>query len=288
MSQRMKYLLFIPIIILFFTGFSKCAPDSAYIKFQHKRHVEERGIGCESCHPSTVQAEPQRAKEQFCASCHEIDRNRPSEKCLLCHEQPDYSVPAKVRAPSFQDVIFSHKRHLDAGVECLSCHGGKRDLISRDIVPMEKCTECHRKVSKAMTDCSVCHKKLKKDVKPSSHDIRWLKLHGMESKAERTRCDLCHRENSCVNCHKDRKPRDHGEFWYRKGHGLQARYERERCAACHTEDTCIACHTQVRPADHTAAWTPPVNAHCRNCHLPIETSRCVVCHKVIPAIPAHR
>ncbi len=69
-------------------------------------------------------------------------------------------------------VYFSHKRHIQAGFDCMECHG---DISLLDVVSMDTmqsdlsmgwCVNCHRDVNEngingmpahASLDCDACH-----------------------------------------------------------------------------------------------------------------------------------
>lgn len=121
--------------------------------------------------------------------------------------------------------------------------------------------------------------------KPESHDLSWMKRHGVASKANLSECMECHTERvSCIKCHQEVEPRSHTKGWVKKGHGLEARWDRNKCAACHTEDSCTECHTQTPPSTHRPGWGgkgQSVNRHCAGCHYPVQQTGCFTCHKVV-------
>ncbi len=56
-------------------------------------------------------------------------------------------------------AYFFHKRHIQVGIECSTCHGAVEtmDKIKQEkILNMGFCVDCH-KTNKAPTDCVVCH-----------------------------------------------------------------------------------------------------------------------------------
>lgn len=69
-----------------------------------------------------------------------------------------------------EDIVYSHKEHIQAGIQCSTCHGdiaqkkritqgfgrqGSGGPYGRQL--MDFCLACHRK-SAASTDCLSCHK----------------------------------------------------------------------------------------------------------------------------------
>jgi hypothetical protein len=57
-------------------------------------------------------------------------------------------------------IYYSHKRHLDFGLQCRDCHGPVEEmevLTKYSSLEMGWCLDCH-KVMKASIDCLICHK----------------------------------------------------------------------------------------------------------------------------------
>jgi hypothetical protein len=56
-------------------------------------------------------------------------------------------------------VRFTHEAHIQAGVQCATCHGQVEQMAEvRQVraLNMGDCIACHRQ-NNARTDCSVCH-----------------------------------------------------------------------------------------------------------------------------------
>ena len=128
------------------------------IEFSHRIHAEKSQIPCEFCHiyarRSIVSGVPPMA---LCYGCHnhrlipgsdekqkkllkelaEIQRNGILLKWKKIHDLPDY-------------VYFSHKRHIQAGLDCTDCHGEifKYDALSPKTMitnlSMGWCMKCHK------------------------------------------------------------------------------------------------------------------------------------------------
>lgn len=122
------------------------------IPFSHKLHAGTHKIDCRYCHlgpdksrHSTVPA------MNVCMNCHSVvktdspwiqqiqkaySEGRPIE-WVRVHELPDF-------------VFFNHKRHVNKGISCETCHG---DVKSMDQVyqvsplTMGWCLDCHRGVT---------------------------------------------------------------------------------------------------------------------------------------------
>ncbi|NNE67003.1 MAG: cytochrome c3 family protein [Pyrinomonadaceae bacterium] len=153
------------------------------INFSHKVHAGDNSINCTYCHTS--------------ADTSRVAGIPTAENCMACHDQvkPDspeiqkISMALKRNEPirwvKVNDLpdhaIFNHSRHVNAGVNCNTCHGPVETMerISQESTfSMGSCVNCHRthkdavldqdgnpikildsnkKTLKTSTDCAVCH-----------------------------------------------------------------------------------------------------------------------------------
>lgn len=131
------------------------------IAYPHTIHAGALAIPCLFCHAfadrSTQATVPPLST---CMTCHEtIALDRPEVQRLRGYVQRNEPV-AWVRVhelPSF--VRFTHKRHVRAGVDCATCHGGvaAMERVKRvRPLTMGWCVTCHR-TRGAPTDCATCH-----------------------------------------------------------------------------------------------------------------------------------
>lgn len=258
--------------------------------FPHGVHVVDEGLDCTVCH---VGAE---------------DEDEPGmpvrAQCMLCHEESEEGTPPEQRIERFfegsavpaahytklpDETVFSHARHVTAGLECSACHGevGTSERVTPALrLSMDDCTSCHEQRGVANA-CSTCHSQIGADVPPSTHANAWMETHGRAAAAEGDRvvdrCELCHKETSCTACHQDMRPRSHDEYWRRRGHAVEAKIDRVNCAVCHRPDYCERCHRETLPASHVGSWGSPVDTHCIACHLPLSDNSCIACHKGTPS-----
>ena len=133
------------------------------IKFPHSRHVKDLGIDCEFCHYYARKSKYAGVPAvEVCIGCHKYVakvRQRPEIKKLFKYWEEGKPIPwVKVHdLPDF--VRFTHRMHLNAGLECSECHG---DVASMDtaerVAPLTMgwCLDCHRKKG-ASTECFACH-----------------------------------------------------------------------------------------------------------------------------------
>ena len=145
---------------MFFPGTSPEQP----IDFSHRVHAGENEIPCMYCH---VQARRSISagvpSVNKCMGCHtEIATNRPQIRLLASYWENKEPIPwVKVHdLPDF--VHFTHKRHVQADIECQTCHGPVEtmDVVSREApVEMGLCLNCHKDNEVVHgTDCWTCHK----------------------------------------------------------------------------------------------------------------------------------
>ena len=135
------------------------------IAFNHRKHVEDLGLGCTICHlyaeTGTRATIP---NIEVCGMCHVAPMTESPEEVLVVeHVQSGEPIPWRkvYRVPAH--VYFSHRRHTSvAEIACETCHGAigeKTTPVSRPLVKitMDRCVECHRQ-SGASTDCISCHR----------------------------------------------------------------------------------------------------------------------------------
>lgn len=151
-------------------GYWRFLPAPQPIPFNHKLHVD-RGIDCQYCHrgseKGTFAGVP---SVTDCYQCHqgatgegsfgEEVNQRPDVQVLIqeyVEQRRDiewfkyYDMPEHVR--------FSHKAHINAGLECTACHGEvetMEKIVMKQKPTMGWCVSCHR-VEGAPQDCTTCH-----------------------------------------------------------------------------------------------------------------------------------
>ncbi|WP_310598972.1 c(7)-type cytochrome triheme domain-containing protein [Desulfobulbus sp.] len=154
--------------------------------FSHKAHVVTAGLTCDSCHPSLFERKWGAAKAKgdynmasldagkYCGACHDgstaFNTTGP-ETCKKCHgsdmKQPDVIVfnrPVK-------GVVFTHKAHVDMGLDCASCHDKAFEM--RKGAAEEELGKFNMRALYAGKYCGVCH-------------------NGNIAFASNTRCTSCH------------------------------------------------------------------------------------------------
>jgi menaquinone reductase, multiheme cytochrome c subunit len=166
--------------------------------FNHKRHLELVGDGCQSCHffrpDGSFSSVPRLAQ---CLQCHEEMQGRSSDEAIFFQQYVEQGreVPWRLYARQPDSVFFSHAAHIyGARIACETCHGpiGTSESLkpyeenritgySRDIwgwniagfkqnawdrMKMDDCAQCHQQageihdssVQTGRDACFVCHK----------------------------------------------------------------------------------------------------------------------------------
>lgn len=134
------------------------------IEFSHKIHAGDNGIHCMYCHVQARRSPTAGVPSvNKCVSCHQIvAKDRPQVRKLMEYWADQQPIPW-VRVHDLPDfVYFPHKRHVQAGVACQTCHGPVETMqrVER-VAPMKMgwCLDCHKdhEVQNGL-DCWTCHK----------------------------------------------------------------------------------------------------------------------------------
>jgi hypothetical protein len=137
------------------------APEQP-IKYSHKIHVYKLGLECNFCHINVEKSlNPLPPPVSLCMSCHEsVKTESPEIKKLIEYYKRGIPIPW-VEVHKFKDwVYFSHKRHIQKGIECEFCHGKVEAMDKvRKVRSMKMgfCVRCHE-INNAERECNVCHK----------------------------------------------------------------------------------------------------------------------------------
>ena len=145
--------------------YSDAAPVQP-IEFSHKIHAGDNAVPCLYCHAYADRSPSAGVPSvQKCIGCHNSVasvRDAPEIQKLNEYWEAQQPIPwIKVHdVPDF--VHFTHKRHVQAGLECQQCHGPVEtmDRIKRGSnLRMPWCVDCHtEKQVEDGRDCWTCHK----------------------------------------------------------------------------------------------------------------------------------
>ncbi len=257
--------------------------------FSHAVHGEAMGLVCESCHRLQADGAMDYPDKAACIQCHDASEEEALFYAFFEGEKGKWVHVCALAG----DVMFSHLMHTEAkGLSCTSCHeetASSDAVYEGSMMKMEACERCHRETAPVSFSCASCHKSMDRETEPESHTKHWLRRHGsyqrlFEGMVTEARCDICHDDSYCEDCHTTVKPRSHTAFWCERGHGTVSGIDRDGCSVCHERTQCDQCHRRIRPRNHTGSFGSPFNRHCMECHLPLNlTEHCGVCHHETPS-----
>ena len=131
------------------------------IPFSHKLHVTQ-GLRCQTCHtnpdPGNQMTFP---ATSTCMMCHTtIAKDRPTIMKLAEFAKSGQPIPWVRVYQVTPGVTWTHRAHLQAGMQCTMCHGdvAQLDAMAQNtsVTAMGSCIGCHQAHS-APTTCSTCH-----------------------------------------------------------------------------------------------------------------------------------
>jgi len=132
------------------------------IEFSHVIHAGSYGIDCQYCHAdarrSTYAGLP---SVERCMGCHKIVAAQGNPEVQKLHQYWGRKAPIPWvrihKVPGF--VYYPHKRHIQAGLACQTCHGPvERMQRVAQVAPLTMgwCVDCHSQ-RRAPLDCVACH-----------------------------------------------------------------------------------------------------------------------------------
>ena len=131
------------------------------LPYSHKTHLAV-GLQCKLCHtnpdPGKLMTFPATA---VCMTCHTtVGKDKPAIKQLAGFAKSGKPIPwVRVYAIT-PGVTWTHRKHVDAGLKCDTCHGqvAQMEAMSQttSVTSMGVCITCHEQ-NKAATTCQTCH-----------------------------------------------------------------------------------------------------------------------------------
>ena len=131
------------------------------LPFSHKKQAD-LGLVCQMCHtnpePGSQMTFP---ATQTCMSCHSaIASDTPAIESLHAFSASGNEIPwVRVYAVT-PGITWSHKKHLNAGAQCETCHGdiSQAEAVSEStsVLAMATCISCHQ-AREAAAECVSCH-----------------------------------------------------------------------------------------------------------------------------------
>jgi hypothetical protein len=240
-------------------------------------------MACADCHGKLDDGRFSAPTHASCKDCHEewVESKKVDAKtCGMCHKIKDLrelSLDKPVKMTSQANGLFVHTAALTN--RCVDCHGPLMEKKLERVPEMTRAAKVGMRedAHRWGMDCAACHVDMDPNTPPKTHQQNWTRRHGALGTEPDNVCGVCHREESCRECHQVTMPASHNNLWRLKTHGTQGAWDRARCLVCHQQDSCDACHADTRPQSHKAGWD---RSHCFSCHTSKGTGTgCVVCHE---------
>lgn len=131
------------------------------IPYSHKTHIA-LGLRCQQCHtnpdPGQQMTFPATAT---CMMCHTaVAKDKPAIVKLTEFSKSGQPIPWVRVYQVTPGVTWSHRKHLQAGMQCVMCHGQVDQLEAMaevtSVTSMASCISCHESHD-ASTACQTCH-----------------------------------------------------------------------------------------------------------------------------------
>ncbi|AUH65589.1 cytochrome c3 family protein [Paracoccus zhejiangensis] len=132
------------------------------LPYSHQWHVGELGLDCTTCHvnpdPGNMMTFP---ATQTCMDCHSdiAIEKEPIQRLTQYHEAQE-QIPWERVYQVLPGVTWSHRTHIDAGVDCTSCHSAVSEMPQMQevtaVTSMASCMNCHEQQG-APNTCVTCH-----------------------------------------------------------------------------------------------------------------------------------
>lgn len=140
------------------------APHAAPVQplpYSHKTHLA-LGLSCQNCHtnpdPGNLMTFTAATK---CMQCHvDVAHDKPSIQKLAEFAKSGQPIPWVRVYQLTPGVNWSHRKHIQAGMQCVMCHGqvSQLDAMAETtaVTSMASCIACHQ-ANNAPTVCKTCH-----------------------------------------------------------------------------------------------------------------------------------
>jgi hypothetical protein len=136
------------------------APEQP-IPYSHKTHLA-LGLQCQMCHtnpdPGNQMTFP---ATKTCMTCHtSVAKDKPSIVKLAQFAKSGQPIPWVRVYQVTPGVTWTHRAHVQAGMQCVMCHGDVAQLDAMaqmtSVTSMGSCIGCHQ-AHNAATVCVTCH-----------------------------------------------------------------------------------------------------------------------------------
>ncbi|MEW6203572.1 MAG: cytochrome c3 family protein [bacterium] len=165
MKKFIVLIVVVSVLVITFRTINAPLKIEQPIKYNHKKHVKDLGLECNTCHTKyenhTMAGKP---TAEICGQCHAVQlTEKPEEKKLVEYIEKGREIKWRRIYKLQENVYFSHRMHAVIGkIECSECHGNISELESPPSGPLVKqtmkwCTACHDK-NNVRNDCFTCHR----------------------------------------------------------------------------------------------------------------------------------
>jgi hypothetical protein len=140
---------------------SEHAAPQQPLPYSHKTHLA-LGLKCQQCHTNPEPgAQMTFPAATTCMMCHKtIAKDRPAIVKLTEFAQSSQPIPWVRVYKVTPGVTWTHRKHVEAGMQCVMCHGNVAQLDSMaqttSVLSMASCISCHQ-THNAKTACATCH-----------------------------------------------------------------------------------------------------------------------------------
>jgi len=137
------------------------APPVQPIPYSHKTHLA-LDLQCQMCHtnpePGALMTFPETST---CMGCHDtVATKKPAIVKLAQFAKSQQPIPWVRVYNITPGVQWSHRKHIEAGMKCETCHGAvaEQDVMAMvtSVTAMGTCIHCHQ-LNNAKTACNTCH-----------------------------------------------------------------------------------------------------------------------------------
>lgn len=136
------------------------APEQP-LPFSHRQHVANLHLDCRTCHTNPEPGKQMTfPRTSVCMGCHTaIATGEPAHQ-LAAYASSDQPIPWVRIYTVLPGVSWTHRKHLQSGVQCESCHGSVGELPAMQeisaVTSMASCIGCHQR-RHVSAQCVTCH-----------------------------------------------------------------------------------------------------------------------------------
>lgn len=137
-----------------------------------------------------------------------------------------------------QPIDFSHKRHHDAEIECLTCHEQAADAPAATLPPLRVCAKCHKEIQGK----DPAPEQLIQQAVLKKQEVAWVQVNRLPGHVYFShRAHVGFAQMKCESCHGQMAALEHPLAEPNAG-----KLTMRGCMNCHQQHAasldCIACH----------------------------------------------